>query len=295
MKSIDYLFGDYGDLYWPALVAGGAMALLAGALSVFVVGRRLAFVGQGISHTAFGGVGLAAVLGLTHAGALTGGGQAFVAVFCIGAALLIGLGSGKDGHREDTLIGVVLVASMALGMILLSWEQARNPGVRLPSFESVLFGSFLGIGRADAMVAWVVCAAVLAVMFAMRRSLVFVVFDEQGAISAGVRTTLVRAALMAALGIAIVLVMELAGVVLASALLVLPGATSDVLTRKLRASFVWSIGLALAGVLGGVLMSFELNWPTGPSVVVVMVSIYLVARAAGFLKQITRAGLGATQ
>ena len=65
-------------------------------------------------------------------------------------------------------------------------------------------------------------------------------------------------------------------------------------TRSLARAH-WSIGLALFGVLGGVLMSFELNWPTGPSVVVVMVGIYLVARAAGFLKQITRAGLGATQ
>ena len=96
VKTIDYLFG-YGDLYWPALVAGVAMAVLAGALSVFVVSRRLAFVGQGVSHTAFGGVGLASVLGLTESGLLTPGGYALVGVFCVASALVIGFGAGREG------------------------------------------------------------------------------------------------------------------------------------------------------------------------------------------------------
>jgi len=292
MRSFDLLFGGYG--FTMPLLAGVAIALLAGALSVFVVGRRLAFVGQGISHTAFGGVGLAAVLGLTEAGALTTGGQVLVALFCVGSALLIGAASGKDGHREDTLIGIVLVASMAMGILLYMMELDRNPGVVLPSFESVLFGSFLAIGRTDAIVSWVVCAVVLALIWLWRRPLVFVVFDERGAEAAGVRTGLVRAALMVMLGLAIVLVMKLAGVVLASALLVLPGATADALTKKLRTSFAFSIGLALVGVLAGVVLSFEMDWPTGPSVVVVMVGVYLVARAAGCVRQFTRAGSGAS-
>lgn len=277
MKTLDYLFG-YGDLYWPALVAGVAMAVLAGALSVFVVSRRLAFVGQGVSHTAFGGVGLASVLGLTEAGLLTTGGYALVGVFCVVSALVIGLGAGREGHREDTLIGVVLVASMALGMILMNHASSSRPGARLPSFESVLFGSFLGIGREDALVSWLVCVVIVAALWAMRRRLVFVVFDEDGAEASGVRTLVVRAVLMVFLAVSIVMVMKLAGVVLASALLVLPGATSMALTRRLRTSVALSIVGAVIGVGGGVVLSFEMNWPTGPSVVAVMVTLYIASR-----------------
>jgi len=284
------LFGSYGDLYWPAFVAGIAMALLAGGLSVFVVTRRLAFVGQGVSHTAFGGVGLAAVLGLTENAALTGGGRLLVAAFCVLAAVLIGVASGRRSEqREDTLIGVVLVASMALGMLLYRWETVRHPGNRLPSFEGVLFGSFFGIGKADAMIAWGVSIAVLASLWFMRRSLVFVVFDEQGAEAAGVRTMLVRSALMAALGVSIVLVMDLAGVVLASALLVLPGAAACAMCVRLRPSVIVSLVLSVLGVVGGVLLSFELDWPPGPSVVTVMVGVYLAARIIGFLTKSARA------
>lgn len=287
MKTIDYLFGPDAAFWWPVMLAALAMALLSGALSVFVVGRRLAFVGQGVSHTAFGGVGLAAVLGFAASGALTWEGDLLVALFCLGAALLIGFWSGKAGHREDTLIGIVLVASMALGMLLMYWKRQSSAAV-LPSFESVLFGSLLGIGKGEAIVAWVACAAALLVMWPMRRALVFVAFDEDGAQASGVPTAVVRAVLMALLGLAIVVVMKLAGVVLASAMLVLPGATADAITKRLRLSVALSIAVALLTTVCGLVLSFEANWPTGPCVVTTMVGAYLLARAGSALAHLTR-------
>src|SRR6185436_17351355 len=123
----------YASLYWPGVIAGLAMALMCSVLSVLVVLKRLAFIGQGISHAAFGGIGLAAVLGLTaavgKAAPMHGVPQfAIVLVFCLGAALLIGLisqrGNGEAGTHADTAIGIVLVGSMALGAILL--KAAKN-------------------------------------------------------------------------------------------------------------------------------------------------------------------------
>src|SRR5258706_231977 len=96
MKTIQYLTDPlYASLYWPGVIAGLAMAIICALLSVLVVLKRLAFIGQGISHAAFGGIGLAAIMGLTAAvgkdAPMHGVPQfGIVLLFCLGAALLIG-------------------------------------------------------------------------------------------------------------------------------------------------------------------------------------------------------------
>lgn len=287
MRTLEYLTG-YWDLYAPALAAGLAIAAMGGALSVLVVIRRLALVGQGVSHAAFGAVGIAAVLGLAGTG--TGGalGQtALVAVFCIGAALGMAWLSDRKGApfglREDTVIGVFLVASMALGAVLLSWK-ARMGGARPRSVESWLFGSIWGVGWADAIAAWVVAAGVIAALWLARRRLTFWVFDEGAAEAFGVRVGRTRALLLVVLAVAIVVSMKLAGVLLATSLMVMPGATALRLTDRLWAAQALSVFAAAVGVMGGLVLSFEVDWPPGPSIVAVQVGLLAltwVSRGAG--------------
>ena len=274
MRTFEYLTG-YWDVYAPALIAGLAIGVMGGALSVLVVVRRLALVGQGVSHAAFGAVGIAAVLGLAGAG--TGGalGQtALVAAFCIGAALgMAGLSDKKGapfGLREDTVIGVFLVASMALGAVLLSWK-ARMGGARPRSVESWLFGSILEVGWPDAIAAWVVGVGVIGTLWLARRRLTFWVFDEGAAEAFGVNVGRTRALLLVVLAIAIVVSMKLAGVLLATSLLVMPGATALRLTDRLWGAQALSLVAAVLGVVGGLVLSFETDWPPGPSIVAVQV------------------------
>ena len=126
MRTFDYMTDPVlRALYLPVFVAGLAIAALCGSLSVLVVLRRLAFVGQGISHAALGGIGVAAALGLLVTGSARDTGPRAIAQFgvvlgfCLGAGLLISVLSHKRRSQADTAIGVVLVSSMALGAVLL--------------------------------------------------------------------------------------------------------------------------------------------------------------------------------
>lgn len=293
MKTWIYLTGPDAVLFAPAVAAAIAVALACGLLSVPVVLRRLAFIGHGVAHAAFGGVGLAAVLGFTGASVASAGGAfLIVGVFCVLASVGVAVlstpratGVDRPGERpegrEDTVIGLILVGSMALGALLLHLHTRRGGDSGGVNFESSLFGSIVMVRPFDALAAWAVAILVVGVLVAMRRVLVFWAFDEPAAQAFGVRTDRVRLVLMALLGVAVVATMKLAGVLLTTALLVLPGAAGLAVSRRL-VTVVWvSVAVALAGMLGGLVLCFETDWPPGPSVVVVLLGLVIGARLAG--------------
>lgn len=288
MNTIQYLTDPaVRGLFWPGVIAALAIALLSAPLSVLVVLKRLAFIGQGISHAAFGGIGLAAVLGLTArlgASGLTAapmhGIPQFLLVtgFCVAAGLAVGVVADRRVAKEDTAIGVVLVASMALGAILLN---VAPTGL---AWESFLFGSITLVAPTDAATAWLITLAVLAALFLLRRPLLFWAFDEVGAIARGISAPAMRTALLILISLATVVAMKLAGVVLATALLVLPGATALALSRRWGVVLALSIAAALAGVVGGLVLSFEAQWPPGASIVVVLTALLGAARGFSVLR-----------
>lgn len=287
MKTFDYLTDpSLGLQFLAGFVAALAIALLCGVLSVLVVLKRLAFIGQGVSHAAFGGVGLAMVLGLATAEATIGQdiGMFFVVVaFCIASALGVAWLSRDDSSRADTAIGVVLAGAMAVGFLLAAHagRRAQEAGeLPPPSIETVLFGSFLTLGFADALIAWVCCVLIVGVLWWVRRPLLFASFDEEAAISAGLKVARLRLLLLCLLAVAIVVTMRLAGVVLASALLVLPGAVALRLSARLWLVLTIGVLVSIVGTLGGVVLAFELDWQAGPSVAVALLAIFLVAEGA---------------
>lgn len=271
LETLEYLRYPFARY---ALVAAALVATGSAALSSLVVLKRLAFVGQGISHAAFGGIGVAALLGL---GGLAG--EAMILAFCVLSALLIARLS-RARTREDTAIGVVLVTTMAIGFLLLgvrqnllahAWYRSFIEGSPSPaSWDAVLFGSVHTAGRIGMWMSLLVTAIVLGAVWWRRRALLVYVFDETAAEAAGVSTRRMRVLLMILLALVVVVGMKLVGVVLISALLVLPGATAAYLTRSLGATILWSWIVAMIGVVGGLIASFELNLPSGPCIVVML-------------------------
>jgi zinc transport system permease protein len=287
MNTIEWLTDPaVRGLYWPGVIAGLAIAILCAVLSVLVVLKRLAFIGQGVSHAAFGGIGVAAVLGLVGQSAaevsgLAALGQfAVVVLFCLGSALLIAWLSEKGKTEADTVIGIILVGSMAAGAILIqiASRSGRSGNV---AWESLLFGSILNVSLADAVVGWCVALVVLGLLWWTRRRMIFWAFDEPVAIASGVRGRAMRTMLMTLLALATVTAMKLAGVVLATALLVLPGATALLLSARLSRVFALALLAGLVGVGAGLVVSFELDWPTGPCIVGVLCGLFALARTAG--------------
>jgi ABC-type Mn2+/Zn2+ transport system permease subunit len=293
LNTFTYLFNpDYAALFWPPVVTGLAIAVLSAALSVLVVLKRLAFVGQGVSHAAFGGVGLAFVFGLTGAVGATAG-EAFardlglfvvVLAFCVAAALAIARLSDRGTTRPDTAIGIVLVASMAVGFLLHRWSVSlagRGGRPPPPGIEAVLFGSILDVGFSDIVLAWIVVAVVCATLWYVRRPLLFWVFDEPAAEAFGVAGGRMKTLLMVLLALAIVLTMRLAGVVLATAMLVLPGAAALQLSDRMGRVLWLSLAAAVVGVLGGLVASFEWDLQPGPCIVLALAGLYGLSRAPG--------------
>ena len=277
MKTIEY-FSDpvLRSIFLPAVICGLGVAVLAAMLAPLIVLRRLAFIGQGVSHAAFGGVGLAAVLGLAGGG-LSLLGYGVVGVFCIGAALAIGALEERRGGGLDTAIGVVLVASMALGSVLLH-ASAGRPGPAPPAWESILFGSVAGVGWADAAAAWAGGIVLALLLWWFRRPLWFWAFDENAAEAFGVSTGRLRALSLVMIAAAVVIAMKLVGVVLATALLVLPGAIGLRLSSRLGIVMAWSVVVAVLGVLIGMVVSFEFDALPGAAVVLTLTAVYLVVR-----------------
>lgn len=284
MKTISYLTGHLADMFWPAVVTGVAVAVMCAILSILVVLKRLAFIGQGVSHAAFGGVGLAALLGLMAgaAGATLGPSLAqflVILAVCLAAALGVGFLSRRGSTQADTAIGIVLVASMALGAVLLNlahrWK--RVSGV---SWESVLFGQLLNVGWSDAAIAIAVAALTLGLLAYFRRPMLFWAFDPPVARAFGVRADAMNFLLLTLLALATVTAMKLAGVVLATAMLVLPGAAALQLSRRSSRVIALSFAAAFAGVLGGLVLSFEADWPPGPSIVLVLTGLFAASRLA---------------
>lgn len=291
MKTLEYLSDPVlRGIYLPGIGVGALAALACGIVSPVVVVKRLGFVGQGISHSAFGGIGVASLLAAW--GLIETGGRAEFAVvvaFCAAAAwgmgVLGGAAAGRRSGSEDTAIGVFLVASMALGAILVqvAREQALASGRAgdVRSWESILFGSVSVTGMEEVRLCAGVAGLVALSAWAFRRPGLFWAADEEAARAFGVPTRAVRAGLMLALALVVVTTMKVAGVVLSTALLVLPGATALRVSDRLTTVWGMSVAVGLAGIGAGFVVSFETGWQPGPSIVGALVAMYATALVIG--------------
>ena len=255
MKTVELL-----HLVWPGVAAGVAAAALCGVLSVLVAARKMAFTTQGVSHAAMAGAGVAALLGVSGATA-TG----IVGGTCVLAALVIGLLTARGRTPPDTAVAVVLVGAMAAGALMIAWrvDHPIDGAPRPPSWESLLFGSILTVRAADAALAAIIAIVGLAALWVCRRPILMTTFDPQAARAAGVSDA--RAAVLLALlvGAAVVITVKLVGVVLATALLVLPGAGALRCHRGLRSAVAVSALAAQGGILAGLVIAFEADAPPG--------------------------------
>ena len=288
LNTLDYLFGPSGWLYWPGVVAAMAVALTAGLLSPLVVHRKLSFVGQGVSHAGFAGLGLVLLVTWLSGGAMHGPGLTAVVLLVTSlaaGALMARLSQHTTrGSRQagggDTAIGVVMVAGMAIGFVLtrLAAEPVtRLTGQRPPDLESVLFGSVVAVSWLDAWVTVVVCTLVATVTWWYRRRIVLWAVDEEGARALGVRTSHVQLLVMLLLSVVVVLAVRVAGVVLAAAVLVLPGAAAVRLSHRYAAVVITSVALSAIAVIVGGVSAFELDLPPGPMIVLAGVLVWMLA------------------
>jgi len=247
-----------------ALLAGVIVGLLCSVLSLFVVLKRLSFVGAGISHSAFGGVALGFLLGIEPTWT--------AAIFCVLIALLIGLVKQRGKIQEDTAIGIFFAATMAFGILLIGLSKRYNMDL-----FGYLFGNILAISGSDLKMVIAVSIVVLSILAIFFKELLFYSFDEEMTKVSGIPAGLLNYLLLTLLALVIVISIKVVGIVLVSALLVIPGATGRQVTSNYRGMLAVSLLVGLLATTGGLILSCFLNLPSGSTIVLLATLFFFLS------------------
>jgi len=248
-----------------ALLGGLVIAVLLGWVGVYATSRNMSFIGAGVAHASLAAVAFAILVGWSPI--IT----AIVFSIILGVALYV-----LDTHTSvsrDTAIGILFSAGMALGILFLQFHEGY-----VPDLMSYLFGTILSITSADIMLVAVLGLAMITHMWFLRRELLFITVDPDGAHLSGMNKPAIELLLYVLTSVSVVISIKLIGIVLVSALLVLPASISKTFARSFTSFLLYAIVASVIVVISGLIISFYADWPSGASIVLVGTVIFLFAR-----------------
>ena len=259
-----------------ALIAGIAVGLICSFMGTFLVLRRYSLFGDGIAHVAFGGISVGLFLG----------------VFPLWTAFIVSIfgGLGLQKLRQstkisgDSAVAVVLVSGLAVGVILVS----SSGGFSVDLF-SFLFGSILLISQEDTIMILALSAGIIATLTILQKQFLHLTFNEEQAKLAGMRTTLLNYAFVVLASITVVTSMRLVGILLISALIVIPNITAMQFGKGFKKTVFISMSISVISVVSGILVSYFLNVAPSGTIVVIAVGILvgtLLLKSTGILGKI---------
>ena len=265
--AVDLLKPFSYEFFRNGLIIATLAGALCGLIGVFVVLRGMSYIGHGLSHAVVGGAALAAVLNLNY---FLGAG-----FWGLASGLMIGRVSRKRIIGADAAIGVITTASFAMGLAL----QARF-GQAKRSIDAVLFGNVLGVFTSDILAVAGVGILSVVVIVGLYRKLLFATFDPEVAGVSGVSVPVMEAVLMVLLSATILVTVRVIGVLLISALLVLPAVTARLITNSFG-RMLW-LSPVLGAVFGGVGMyiSWYADIPSGAVIILAGTLVFIAAYSA---------------
>ncbi len=249
-----------------ALIAGLGVALVAGPLGSFVVWRRMAYFGDALAHAALLGVVLGVIAGID----VTLG----IIASCLAAGLIL-LGLGRQRLlASDTMLGLVAHGGLSLGLVALAFMD--NVRADLMGY---LFGDVLSVTNADLLWIYGGGGAALVALAVMWRPLLSVTVHEELAQVEGVNVAAVRLAFMLVIALVIAVAIKIVGIVMITSLLIVPAAAARRFAATPEQMALLAALLGMLAVAGGMAASFQWDTPTGPSIVLAAVILFVVAQA----------------
>jgi manganese/iron transport system permease protein len=255
------------DFMQRALMASLIVGVLCSVLGCFVVLRGMAFLGDALAHAILPGVAIAYLLG---ANLLAG---ALVAALAVAAG--IGLVSRHGAVKEDTAIGILFAAALALGVVLISTVRSYATDL-----THILFGNVLGVSTGDLWLTALLALGVLATVLLLFKEFLLSSFDPVLAHTLRRRPELLRFLMLVLLALTVVVSLQTVGVGLVAAMLVTPAAAAYLLTRRLSTMMAVAALIGAASSVAGLYASYYLNVASGAAVVLVATGIFLVAFVA---------------
>ncbi len=246
-----------------ALMVGLLVSIACGIVGTYVVVKRIVFISGGISHTAYGGVGLGYLLGIPPMVGAT--------VFTVLAALAMGEVSHRVKQREDTIIGMMWAVGMALGVIFVK----LSPGYT-GDLMSYLFGSILAVPLTDLYLILALNVVILLIVILYHDQFTLTAFDEEFAQVIGVNTRLYNQLLLVVIALTVVVMIRAVGIILVIALLTIPPATATLFTRSMTGMMAFSMILSAVFTTGGLVISYLFDLPSGATIIILCALGYMV-------------------
>lgn len=239
-----------------ALIVGIMLGALLAYLGIFVILKRMAFFGDGVAHASLAGIAIGILAGISP--------LITALIYGIAIALIMYWTERKGKISSDAVIGIFFTASMALGVILMNYQQGYQP-----ELISFLFGNILAIQSIDVYIIGIIAAIVLVFLSVNFKKISHLTFDRESAFLAGINITLLEISMYIALAVAVVIGVKILGIILVSALLILPASTSKLIAGSFRGLLVNSIIVGELSVIIGIILSYTINWPTGATIVLI--------------------------
>lgn len=250
------------DFVLRALAEVIVMGLTCGAIGAYVVVRRMAFIGDAISHAVFPGIVIAYLLGVSILlGAMAAG---------VLTALMIGWVARRGKIREDTAIGIFFAATFALGVAMISTTQTYQADL-----TGFLIGNLQGVSLEDIAVSAVTGLGVLIALAVVHRPLLMVSFDPTHAAALGYPVFVLDLLLLVLLTVTIVVSIQAVGIILVLAMLITPAATARLLVDRFAPMIVVGAGLGAGLGVAGYYLSFYLGIASGATIVLLVTAVFL--------------------
>lgn len=259
MELLQYTFFQH------ALIGSLLASIACGLIGTYIVTRRLVFISGGLTHASFGGIGLGLYMGISPI--------LSAALFAVLSAFGVEWLSKRQDMREDSAIAVFWTLGMALGIMF----TFLSPGFA-PDLSAYLFGNILTITSGDIVLLGGL-AIVLALFFTLYiRPIIYVAFDREFARSLGIPVQTLEYLLMMFIALTIVACLRMVGIVLVISLLTIPQMTANLFSHRFHRIIWLSIGIGYISCLGGLMISFHLNVPSGASIIFFSIIIYAICK-----------------
>lgn len=246
-----------------ALLIGVLSGIACGIIGSFIVIKKISFISGSIAHASFGGIGLAYFFGFNPVlGAV---------LFSILSALGIGFINKKNKIQEDASIGAIWAVGMAIGLIFIYF----TPGYAA-DLMTYLFGNILLSTTQDLWYILILDIFIIISVFYLFKWLVAVIFDEEFATVTNIPVFSLYLFLLVLIALSVVILIRSVGVILVIALLTLPASSAQLLSKRFKHIIVWAILLAVFENLAGIILSYYLNIPSGPVIILLAAVVYLI-------------------
>lgn len=250
-----------------ALVAALLVGLAAPLVGVFLVQRRLSLIGDGMGHVALAGVALGALL--NQQPVLT----ALVAAAVAGVAIELIRAFGRTS--SDIALAIMFYGGIAAGVVIINKVDNGQTG----NLTSYLFGAITTTTPGDLIVFGVLAGAIILITLVLRTRMFAVANDEEYARATGMPVLALNITLSVLTAVTVVVAMRVVGLLLISALMILPNAAAQLLGRSFRSALWWAVGFGVLSGVGGVVTSFYADTAAGGTIVIVAIGIFLVIAA----------------